>query len=361
MRTPDQAVVDLGPILDFLVRPHLNARLDDSVLANHRAIAHHRAFEHRRPLLQAALPSNNRAVQRSALADIAVAPDDAVMDARPVVQDGVIADHRWARHDNAAHDLHFRTQVDRPDELRVRLDTHRSSGPDIRPDPLSQVAQVQPASEQVGVGPMIFGQRADVAPIALGDISVQWRTDPEHPGEDILAPVQPRVCRNSRQRPRIDHIDACVDRVGGHRSPARFFKILEDASILLDVDHAVFEWIRHVCQCHRQGCIALLVERHDPGQVEIGERISADHQERLVLAQAICRVADRAGRAERRLLHHVVNVHAKGPPIAEVILDLRRQVLDGDDDIGDVVVFEQVEDMPEDRAIDQRQHRFGPR
>src|SRR5215212_7882204 len=52
-------------------------------------------------------------------------------------------------------------------------------------------------------------------------------------------------------------------------------------------------------------------------------------------------------------------MHAMRRPIAEMILDDIGEVLDGDDDLGDAVDLQQLDDVRHHLAVDDRHHWFG--
>src|SRR5579859_5495201 len=95
----------------------------------------------------------------------------------------------------------------------------------------------------------------------------------------------------------------------------------------------------------------------DVAEVEVGEGVAADEDERLV--QVLFGVLDAAGGPEGHFLARVGNANAKLASVAEVVFDGARHVLDGDDDIADAVRFEEVEDVLHHRAPDDGHHRLG--
>src|SRR6266545_4846464 len=113
---------------------------------------------------------------------------------------------------------------------------------------------------------------------------------------------------------------------------------------LVHGDHAVFERVRHAGE--RQGGQASLfgVKVDDLREIEIGQRVAGNHHERL-LKHALG-VLHTAGGAQRLILQAVLNMHAVRRTIAEVILDDIRKVLDGEEDLGDALDLEQLDDLP---------------
>ena len=103
--------------------------------------------------------------------------------------------------------------------------------------------------------------------------------------------------------------------------------------------------------------LVLVVEGDDPAEVDVGEHVAGDHEEALV--ELVHGVADRAGRAERLLLGGVDHPHAELGAVAEVGADVVGQEGDGDDDLVEAVLLQQLDDVLHHRPVGQRQHRLG--
>ena len=91
-------------------------------------------------------------------------------------------------------------------------------------------------------------------------------------------------------------------------------------------------------------------------EVDVAERVAGDDEERLV--ELVGGEADRAGRAERRLLDRVRDVDAERVAVAEVAADRLRQERDRDDDVVEAVRAQQLEDVLHARLADDRHHRL---
>ena len=74
------------------------------------------------------------------------------------------------------------------------------------------------------------------------------------------------------------------------------------------------------------------------GEVEVGERVSADDDEGVV-ESTLC-ILDRTGGAQRSLFHAVFDVHPERGAIAEVISDDLRKERDRHDHVVDAVTGE---------------------
>ena len=80
---------------------------------------------------------------------------------------------------------------------------------------------------------------------------------------------------------------------------------------------------------------AVAVGLDERGQVDVGEHVAGDHEERVV--ELGRRVAHRPGGAERRVLGGVAHAHAEVGAVAEVVADLVGEVRDRDHDVVEAV------------------------
>jgi len=71
-------------------------------------------------------------------------------------------------------------------------------------------------------------------------------------------------------------------------------------------------------------------------------------------------VAHRAAGAERALLDAIAKAHADRSTVTEAVLDLRGEVLECHECVGDAVGLEQIEDVSKARLVDDGHHRLGP-
>ena len=92
------------------------------------------------------------------------------------------------------------------------------------------------------------------------------------------------------------------------------------------------------------------------GQVHVAEGVARDDEEGLV--EPIACEAHRAGSAERRFLHRVLDRHPERVAAAEVAADRLRQERHRDDHVVQVVLLEQLEDVLHARLADDGHHRL---
>jgi hypothetical protein len=142
------------------------------------------------------------------------------------------------------------------------------------------------------------------------------------------------------------------------KTPRRLLQELRDAPILPRDHDAVLERIGDVIERERHRGAPLAVERDDRGEIDVGERVTRDHEERVV--EGVTDLPHRTARAERRFFDAVPEAHADRPAVAEAVLDLRREVLQRDERVVDAVPLYQVEDVSQTWLVDDRDHRLGP-
>ena len=104
------------------------------------------------------------------------------------------------------------------------------------------------------------------------------------------------------------------------------------------------------------GRVPLAMEREDLREVDVGEGIAGDHEERTV--QVARELPNRSARAKRRFLDAVAKAHADSAAIAVAVLDDRRHVLERHERVLDAVALEEVEDVPEAGLVDDGHHRL---
>ena len=200
--------------------------------------------------------------------------------------------------------------------------------------------------------------RADVLPVAVGDPAVQRRAVLQQLGEHVSRPVDDLAGRHVREHLRLHHVDAGVDGVGEDLAPGRLLQESLDLAVVVDDDDAELQRIGHPRQRDRHEGVVVLVELNQIRQVDIGQRVPGDHQERLV-PQRVLGVLHAAGGAEWRLLGRVLQAHAEVLAVAEVVPHDRRQELHGHDGLGEPVPAQQPQHVLHDRAVGHRQHRLG--
>ena len=182
--------------------------------------------------------------------------------------------------------------------------------PDVAAQAHPGRGQLDLAVEGVPVGLQVLLQAADVLPVALAHHAVERLVHVEQLREQVVAEVVGLPLGDVVEDLGLEHVDAGVDRVGEDLAPARLLQEALDAPLLVHDDHAELQRVLHALERDGDHGLALFVEVDDLGEVEVGEGVAADDQERVV--QEVLGQADGPGGAGRRLLHRVVDVHARG-------------------------------------------------
>ena len=96
---------------------------------------------------------------------------------------------------------------------------------------------------------------------------------------------------------------------------------------------------------------ARLLWRSTSRQVDVGQGVAGDHQERVVAEEVGARRARRR-RCRAALLQAVLE------PVAEVVPDRVREVVEVGDHVVEAVALEQADDVRHHRPVEDRDHRL---
>ncbi len=229
------------------------------------------------------------------------------------------------------------------------------------PDPLADAepvdVDVHPLVEHVLVGPEVRLERPDVLPVAVDDRADQRQLLLEHGREDVTGEVDDLVGVDEVEDAGLEHVDARVRGVGEHLAPARLLEEALDAAVGTGDHDRELERVLDPLERDRRQRAGVLVCLDDRAEVDVGEHVARDHQERVV--ELVGRVEDGTGGAERGLLGGVAHPHAEVGPVAEVVADLVGEERDGDDDVVEAVVREEPHDVLHHRPVRQGHHRLG--
>src|ERR1700694_3653883 len=353
---PDDALVHRRPRFDLLVGPDLHPRIDRAALTDDDVIADHRPVFEQAGVLDGDVAADDRLAQPGVLADVGVSPDDRVADLGVLIDDGGIANAGRPVDEDAGLELALVADVGRA------IDPHVIADLDVLPDPYVAVPalagnlDVDPSLERIPIRLVVGLNVADIAPIAGHQEAIERHRVGEHLGEDVAAPVHHRRGRHHVEHLWLDDIDPGVDLVGEDLTPGWLFEEAVDRAIRVGDDDPELEWVRHRGQHDGGGRTLLLVVLHHARQVDVGHGVAADDDERLV--QELLRILDAAGGAQRRIFDHVGDVHPEVRTVPEVIADRLAKVLQGDDHVGDSVLFEQAKDVLHHRLADHRHQGF---
>ena len=166
--------------------------------------------------------------------------------------------------------------------------------------------------EGVEVGLPILLEVPDVLPVALAHVAVHRPSELEQPREELLREVERTVVGNVPKHPGVEDVDAGVDRVREHLAPRGLLQEALDAPVLSRDDDAEVERVVDCLERDRHGSFAFGVEAHQRRQVEVGERVARDDEERLV--ESFSQQAAPTRRPHRRRLQRVVDGGAERSP-----------------------------------------------
>jgi hypothetical protein len=356
-RLPHDRGVDDGVGLDRLERVHLHVLVDDGVLADEALVTEDDTLLAPRALAQIAAPTDDRAPEADAGVEVGVVVDD-----RPL-EVGLGADHHVAPEDRvlpdvgAGLDLAVVTDHGGADDLGRRIDLRALAEPHAVAHLEALDADLDLPVEDVLVGLVVGLERADVLPVAVGHVPEQRLGVVEQLREDLAREVDAGAFLDVVEDRRFEDVDAGVDRVAEHLAPAGLLEEPLDAPVLVRDDDPELEGVLHRLEADRRHRAPLLVELHDGGQVDVGEDVAGDHEEPLVL-ELLHGVADRARRAEGGLLGGVDHADAELRAVAEVVADRVGQEGDGDDDVLEPVLLQELDDVLHHRPVGDGHHRL---
>ena len=355
---PDDAGVDHRARLDGLERVDLDPGGQVGLRLDHALVADHRAFLDPGGRHHVGVLADDAAAQGDPLPDV-----DVVVHHRPVQERAFLDHHVAAQHGELAQfgaRLHLGVvaDADRPGQHRLRVHLgalgHPYPGRHLEPVDIG----VHPAGQHVGLDLQVALVGAHVFPVAVGDVAEQRRAPLEQGREHVSGPVHRLPRRDLGQHLGLHHVDPGVDRVREHLPPGGLLQEALDPAVLADDDDAELQRVGHPGQPDGDQRPALLVRPDHGGQVDVGQRVAGDDQERLV-AQRVLGVLHAARGAERRLLGGVLQAHAHVLAVPEVVAHQRGQELHGDHGLVEAVPLEQPEHVFHDRLVADGQQRLG--
>ncbi len=236
---------------------------------------------------------------------------------------------------------------------------HRGAlvGPLGGPGPLPGDLAHHPALEGIPIGLEVALDAADVAPVAPADRRPEGVLPPQHLREHVMGPVGGLPLEAVVEHRGLDDVEASVDLVAEDLAPGRLFQEALDPTVGGGDHHPVVEGIGDPRQ-HQGGLGAVVAMEGDHlGQVDVGERVAADHYEGLI--QEARGILDAAGRAQGEVFDHILQLHPELGTVTEVVADAGPEVLQGDDHLGDAMAPQQPEHVLHAGPPDHRDQRLG--
>ena len=342
---PDQAGREDGPVLHQLLGPDLDVGLDHRPFADAAAIADQGPLEQPGARLDLAAASHHVLGQGRARTDSDLVPEHGVGDNRPVLHHAVVPDDAVG---DARVGLHPGILPDQDGPPKARGEIHPAAI--IQPDRLVQALHLAsgdlhpyPSGKDVLMGEAVLHQVSHIPPVALGHIAVEPPPLSHHQGEKVLAEIEIPPGGDQVQHGGLQHVDPGVHRIAEHLAPGRLLQEAADPAVRLGDDDAVLERVLHPREQDGEIRIAVAVKGDGRSQVEVGEHVAADDQERTV--EEGCRVLHRPHRPVILDGGDVRHLHPERRPVPEVVLDQRGLEMEQRHKVRDPVPAEQVHDV----------------
>ncbi len=275
---------------------------------------------------------------------------------RPVPQKGALLQHRVGA-DQAALP-HRDPLADPAGGHQGAALGQRGGAPHPGADLGQQQIQLDLAVQGVGGGLEIGARVPHVPPVAVGGVAVEGRPLLQQGREQLPGEVIGGVRRDALQHRGGEEVDAGVDQVGEHLSPARLLQKPLHPSPLAQLHQAVLQGVP--LPVEQQG------GRPAPGpvagiavpQVEVADAVPGEHQE-VLLPQERLRLPDPAGGAHGLPLHKIVQLHPPGGAVPEVVLNHLGQIAQGDGHLVKPVFAQQQQNMLQHRPPEDGHHGLG--
>src|SRR5207248_4926253 len=154
---------------------------------NAGVIADDRAFKHHRFAFDAGRRTNQRAPQFGSLTDVRVVPNDAAVHLRTLIDDSVVPNGAWPMNNGSRPDLAVVRQVDWPIQLGIFGNFNTLFAPDVAADVFRGNFNINASLQHISIGTHVFGQVANITPVAVGNTSINWIAFSQHHREKFLA------------------------------------------------------------------------------------------------------------------------------------------------------------------------------
>jgi hypothetical protein len=350
--------VDLRARLDFLVWVDAHAGRDDALGADRDLVPDRDTLLQARMRTQVAGTPEHRALDEDAATDVRAGVDDRPLDACPFAQRHIRPENGVGADDGARRDPAVVADERGALDLVEVGDVRAVADPDVAAELDPRDRQAHRAVERVVIRLPVLVEVSDVLPVAVHHVPVQRPAHLQQEREELLGEVVRTVARHVPQHLRREDVDAGIDRVREDLSPRRLLEEALDAAVLVRDDDPELERVLDRLQADRHRRALLLMLSNELRQVDVAERVARDDQERFV-AELARRERDRAGRAERRFLDRVADVHAQRIAAPEVAPHRLGQERDGDHHVLQLVLLEELEDVLHARLPCDRDHRLG--
>jgi hypothetical protein len=203
--------------------------------------------------------------------------------------------------------------------------------------------------------------RSQIQPVRVGEVPVDGSAARDHGREDLSLDRELAVRGPGPEGGRVEDVRSGVD-IAGDRIEG-FLQELEDAASFVRRHQAECASVLDMVQRDRDDGVTPTVGCEHPGEIEVGQDVSVQREERVV-PDRVERVDDRAAGSERRGLGDPGDGGVAPPSLDERMerfLEVRRR----QDHLVHAVSGEVVQHVVQDGAVDERQqlllHRLGER
>ena len=356
---PDERGAQRGRGLNPLVRVYVHIGVDmravpdERLAADHDTRVDHCAGAHIDSAAQdrtrdRRLLADERLVPKHRVSDTGIATDHAV-----VANDGVVAHNRTGANGDVLSDHDLLAQGGGGIDLRALRNPQVLSRMDARDEDHRETI------EDVAVHLKVALLAPDVAPVAVDHGAVDRVALLHELGEELGREVVGSSFGNLVEHPWLDHVDACVDLVAEDLAPRGLLQEAFDLAFVIGDDDAELQGIVYRLESDRDRSPLGLVHLDQLAQVDVGHRVSADDDERLIGGDQLSGILHRSGGAQWGLLDRVVDPHVPLVAVPEVVLDHLGHEREGGDHVIDAVVLHQPEDVLHHRLVHDGHHGLG--
>src|SRR5262249_45938100 len=140
--------------------------------------------------------------------------------------------------------------------------------------------EVDAAIEDVVVRAAVGLQRADVLPVAVEHLTLKLQARVEHGRKHVAREIDDLTFRDVVEDAGLEHVDTGIDRVGEHLPPGGLFEKALDGAVVARNHDAELNRILDALERNRRERAAFAMLTHDLAEVEVGDDVARDDEER---------------------------------------------------------------------------------
>ena len=207
-RLPDDALVDVRPGFDVLVRIDPDARHDHALGADRHLVADRNALVNTHVRADVARPAEDGAFDQRAPADVRRRVDHRTGRARAFPQRHAVREHGVRADRRPRRDAAVVADVGRALDLLEIADLDALSEPHVAADANAGNVELDVLLERIEVRLPELVEVPDVLPVAVHHVPVQRASHLEQVGKELFREVERAVRRDVLQHLRLQHVDA---------------------------------------------------------------------------------------------------------------------------------------------------------